>query len=88
MKNMPVSKQTSHAHSKKFRLLFRSLEGSSREAEKSLAQLLGLVVSSQTELKLVFVSEMWLGMTNLAAFLKKIQLKRSKTAVEGLWKFG
>ncbi|EAW39366.1 hypothetical protein [Lyngbya sp. PCC 8106] len=57
---------------------FQKLEGSSREAEKSLAQLLGSVVSSQTELKSVLDLVNAAGNDKLGSFLEKLHLNAAK----------
>ena len=57
---------------------FQQLEGSSREAEKSLAQLLGAIVSSQTEINTVLDSVNAAGNQNLGSFLEQLHLNTAK----------
>lgn len=57
---------------------FQKLEGSSQEAEKSLAQLLGSVVSYQTELKSVLDLVNAAGNDKLGSFLEKLHLNAAK----------
>jgi hypothetical protein len=57
---------------------FQKLEGSSKEAEKSLAQLLGSVVSYQTELKSVLDLVNASGNDELGSFLEKLHLNAAK----------
>lgn len=57
---------------------FQKLEVSSREAEQSLAQLLGSVVNSQTELKSVLYLVNAAGNDKLGSFLEKLHLNAAK----------
>jgi hypothetical protein len=57
---------------------FQNLEGSSREAEKSLAQLLGAVVNFQTELNSVLDSVNAARDEKLGSFLKRLNLSIAK----------
>lgn len=57
---------------------FQKLEGSSKEAEKSLSQLLGSVVSYQTELKSVLYLVNASGNDKLGSFLEKLHLNAAK----------
>ena len=57
---------------------FQQLEGSSRVAEKSLAQLLGAIVSSQTEINTVLNLVNAAGNANLGSFLEQLNLNTAK----------
>jgi ABC-type transporter Mla subunit MlaD len=57
---------------------FQKLEGSSRDAEKSLSQLLGSVVNSQTELKTVLNLVNAAGNDKLGSFLEQLHLNAAK----------
>ncbi|CCH94817.1 conserved exported hypothetical protein [Microcystis aeruginosa PCC 9432] len=57
---------------------FGMLEGSSREAEESLAKLLGFVVNSQTELKTILNLVNAAGNDKLGSFLEQLHLNAAK----------